>query len=440
MNNAVIRSASILVLVMTACSSVASPPTDPSLTTVTLAEDDCSESMALICQAVTRIQTHHVDNPGLADLGAAAVRGVKEFSTATGGNWEDCRVELEGFEALCPTLAAKGPSLTSGVESALVGMTSFALDPYSAYFDPVTLELVRQDQAGQVEGIGAVVTVEPTVDQEAECALLSAECRLVIVSTLPDSPAEDAGIQPDDVVVAVDGHPVEGKTIDQVTVEVRGETGTEVTLEIERGSQDLTFEVTRDKIEIPVVETDLVGDVGYLRLNMFTSGSGDQVDRALEDLFERGARRLIFDLRDNPGGTLISSIEIASEFVDEGVIVSTVDRDHTTDYPADGRGRAVGVPTIVVVNAASASASEVVTGALQDAGAAVVVGERTFGKNTVQQSFDLDNGGAIKLTIARWITRTGRSLDEGVVPDHQLDLSERPDAAALVSLVEGFWP
>lgn len=425
-------------LLLSAC--VAPTVQTPASQTATTDPDSCSESVRLICETVDLIEANHVDDPSLTALGEAAERGIDEFATAGSADWEDCRIPLDGFEGLCPLLTTKRPSPTGGVEAALLGMTSFALDQFSVYLDPTTLDLIRQDQAGQVEGIGAVVSVEPNDPDQPPCLLLSLECRLVIVSTIADSPAERVGILPDDVVVTVDGVSVDGKTIDQVTGEVRGEPGTEVLLGVLRGSEDLTFEVTRSKIEIPVVETALVGDVGYLRLNMFTANSARQVDDALESLLAGGAGRLVFDLRDNPGGTLVSSIEIASEFVDAGPIVSTVSRRGTSEYPADGEGRAVGIPTIVLVNGGSASASEVVAGALQDAGAAVVAGETTFGKTSVQQSYDLSNGGALKLTIARWVTRQGRSLDGGVIPDHPLDFRDDPTPERLVEMVADLWP
>jgi carboxyl-terminal processing protease len=316
-------------------------------------------------------------------------------------------------------------------------MVLYRLDPNSAYFDEASLELIMQDQLGQVEGIGAVVTTERTDDQPGEslCPIISAQCRLVVVSTFSGAPAERAGILAGDVVVEVDGLSTAGKTIDEVTALVRGEAGTPVELALERDGQRVEVSVIRAAIEIPVVESQLVGRVGYLRLNSFSANSGGQVDENLRRLLSDGAETLIVDLRDNPGGTLTAAIDIASEFVDEGLVLATTGPKGTTEYPADGKGTAVGVPTTVLINQGSASASEVVAGALQDAGAAVVVGHVSYGKNTVQQTFDLSNGGALKLTIARWVTREGRNLDDGVIPDIELELPADLPVAELVALV-----
>ncbi len=399
----------------------------------------CSTDYRLVCEGIDTILTHYVDELDISALATAATKGVEEYATSEGAEPAACVVPFDGFDQMCAAVAAKGAQPDTAVEAALIGMVAFALDPNSAYLDPLSLDLIRQDQAGTVEGIGAIVTIEEP-DSGVECSILSASCKLLIVSTIAGSPAEAAGLLPDDVVDLVDGEPVVGKTIDEVTAAVRGRPGTSVTLGIVRSGAAVQVEIIRAAVEVPVVEAEMVGSTGYLRLNLFTSGAGVQVDGELRSLLDAGATRLVLDLRDNPGGTLTAAIDVASEFVDEGLILATEGRTDSTEYPADGRGTAVGVPLVVVVNGGSASASEVVTGALQDAGAATVVGAVTYGKNTVQQSFGLSNGGALKLTIARWITRAGRNLDDGVVPDIELDLSDVGDPETLVARVAAAVP
>ncbi len=435
--------AGLLLLLTTSCQLVDRSPTDaaPAPPSTSRSETQparptaCSVDYILVCEAVDLIEANYVDRIDTAQLAVAATRGVEEYATTEGAADSDCAIPFDGFEAVCAAIASKGATPATAVESALIGMVAFALDENSAYLDPVSLDLIRQDQAGRVEGIGAIVTTEDTSTGDG-CNPLGTSCRLLIVSTIAGSPAETAGLRADDVVEQVDGEPVAGRTVDEVTAAVRGEPGTSVTLGIVRGDSEFEVDIMRAAVDVPVVVSELVDRTGYIRLNLFTSGSGRQVDEEIRSLVDSGANRLVLDLRDNPGGTLTAAIDVASEFVDEGLVLATEGRSGSTKYPADGRGRAVGIPLVVVVNGGSASASEVVAGALQDAGAAIVVGEVTYGKNTVQQSFDLSNGGALKLTIARWITRAGRNLDDGVVPDVAMDFSDAWDPGGLIARVD----
>jgi carboxyl-terminal processing protease len=436
-----VRSLSLALLAATlsACIGITPPDqTSPPVPAPSEPVTACSTDYRLICEAVDLIQASYVDEVDPTQLAAAATRGIEEFAQGSGAE-SACAIPFEGFDLVCQAIEVKGVEPDEAVEAALVGMVLYELDPNSAYFDEASLELIRQDQLGQVEGIGAVVTTESTAPAEQQgeslCPIISPECRLVIVSTFSGAPAERAGILAGDVVVEVDGLPIAGKTIDEVTAQVRGEAGTPVELALDRDGRRVEVSVIREAIEIPVVESQLVDRVGYLRLNSFSANSGGQVDDTLRRLLSDGAETLIIDLRDNPGGTLTAAIDIASEFVDEGLVLATSGPDGTTEYPADGKGTAVGIPTTVLINQGSASASEVVAGALQDAGAALVVGHVSYGKNTVQQTFDLSNGGALKLTIARWVTRAGRNLDNGVIPDVELDLPADLAVDELVALV-----
>jgi carboxyl-terminal processing protease len=191
-------------------------------------------------------------------------------------------------------------------------------------------------------------------------------------------------------------------------------------LTIERAGQSLEVVIVRASLTIPVVETAVVGDTGYLRLNLFTDQSDVQVHTALESLLNDGIDQLVLDLRDNPGGALDATVGIASEFLDDGIVVRTEAPDSEDTYEVRRGGLATD-PTLdiaVIVNRGSASASEVLSGALKEAGRAVVMGENTFGKNTVQQRFDLSNGGALKLTVARWVTAAGTDFGgDGITPD-----------------------
>jgi carboxyl-terminal processing protease len=249
----------------------------------------------------------------------------------------------------------------------------------------------------------------------------------VVVSTFTGSPAQRAGLRSGDVFVAVDGASILGWTVDEVTAAVRGPAGTRVTLTVERDEQALDIVVIRESVTVPVVETDLFGPVGYLRLNLFTDQSDVQVHDALQMLLDRGISQLIVDLRDNPGGALDATVSIASEFLEGGVVVRTEAPDEVDTYEVREGGIATdpALDIAVVVNGGSASASEVLSGALQEAGRAVLIGENTFGKNTVQQRFNLSNGGALKLTVARWVTAEGTDFGgEGITPDVPADFTD----------------
>jgi carboxyl-terminal processing protease len=201
---------------------------------------------------------------------------------------------------------------------------------------------------------------------------------------------------------------------------VRGPAGSEVTVGLLRDGEILQLDIIRAAVDIPIAQWEMVGDIGYLRFNLFTVNADDQLRPAITELLDAGADGIVFDLRDNPGGSLQASIEVASEFLDEGVIVRTESPEDQTTFEATGDGVATdpSIPLWVVVNQGSASASEVVAGVLGETGRAVILGENTFGKNTVQQRFPLGNGGALKLTIARWVTPSGTDFGAvGITPD-----------------------
>jgi len=219
--------------------------------------------------------------------------------------------------------------------------------------------------------------------------------------------------------VGVDGQSILDWTVDEVTTAVRGPSGSEVVLAVERAGDVFEVSIERAAVLIPVLEDEVVGDVGYVRLYNFTASAGTQFEESIVDLLSAGVDELVIDLRDNPGGFLTTAIEVASVFLEDGEVVITQGPDENRSY--DVNENAI-VPddmdVTFVVNKGSASASEVVSAVLQERGRATIVGENTFGKNTVQQRFGLSNGGALKLTIARWLTPEGLDFGgTGVTPD-----------------------
>jgi C-terminal peptidase prc len=409
------------------------------LTTTTCPTDD---EFVLLCEAydlIARNYVDHIDDELLAD---AAIEGLHFFSlSGTRPGPFTCAVPTESFIRVCEALDMVDVG-GDGVEALLFGIAEFALDPNSSYINPASLALIEEEQTGSVEGIGALVTTEDRASDAPEsttCSILSDICVLVIVSTLSGSPAAAAGVQSGDEFVAVDGLPIAGLSIDDVTAIVRGPAGTDVTITFRRNGEHVEVTITRAAIVIPVTEVESFGEVGYLRLNIFTGNAGQQLEDDLASLLAAGARTIVLDLRDNPGGTLEAALDVASEFMDDGLVVRTVGPDEERSYAVRRNGIATdpNIELIVLVNRGSASASEVVAGALQERGRAVIVGETTFGKNTVQQRFGLSNGGALRLTIARWITPEGRDFDDGIVPDIMADIDASLTPAEIVDRVLG---
>jgi carboxyl-terminal processing protease len=245
----------------------------------------------------------------------------------------------------------------------------------------------------------------------------------VVIAPLADTPAEAAGIQAGDIVLAVDGGSVDGSTMNDQINQIRGEPGTDVTLTIVRDEgEPFDVTITRAEIRIQEVETRMIdGHVGYIGLNGFSGPAAEQFAAGLQDLLDEGADQVVFDLRDNPGGYIDAAQKIASQFIDDGMIFTQESAGgEVKEYPSTGDGIATDpdLPVAVLVNGGSASASEIVAAALQETGRATLVGEPTFGKNTVQVWGRLENGGGVRITISRWFTPEHNSVaPDGIQPD-----------------------
>jgi len=311
------------------------------------------------------------------------------------------------------------------IEGAIKGMIAALGDPYSRYLTPDEFKASLRDISGEFEGIGATIGTVDASGATASCATLGPDCRLAIIEPLPGSPAERAGLLAGDVVDKVDGVSLDGLTIDQARDRVRGPRDTTVRLTIERGTQ-AAFEVAvvRAVIVQQEVQTkDLAnGTVGYIRLSGFSDHAAAEFDQAVAGDVAKGQTRLILDLRGNPGGFITAAREIASQFLADGTIFWQEDASGTLTETVAQPGGAATDPSIrlvVLVDGGSASASEIVAGALHDRGRATLVGSNTFGKGTVQQWTQLegDNGG-FRLTIAKWLTPDKTWINgTGIEPD-----------------------
>lgn len=301
------------------------------------------------------------------------------------------------------------------IDGAIDGMIAALEDPFSAYLPPESLTRLNESLSGDLEGIGATITTNDDGNVE-------------VISVLPETPAERAGVQSGDVFKSVDGEDVLGIDQLEVVTRVRGPAGSEVLIVFLRDDEEVELAITRERFEVPVVFTELLeeSNVAYIRMTDFNERSRSQLDAALTELDVNNREGLIFDLRGNPGGLLTSVIEVTSAFMPEGVILYEEFGDGREEiFNADGTFAGIEVPVVVLVDGGSASASELLAGALQDNELATIIGDVTFGKGTVQQINSLSNGGGLRLTIARWLTPNRNSISEaGVTPNVLVPLPE----------------
>jgi len=403
----------------------------------TVSCDQAIEDVEIVCEVYELIRRHYVDDPSDANLADAASLGVSDLDGSASTGDLVCAAPTGEFAATCQLTLGEAETTAEAAEAMVSGLATYGLDANSVYLDRDSLALLEEEQDGEIQGIGALVIAEDSsTGSQEQCSVVSDVCRLIVVSTINGSPAEAAGLVQDDLIIGVDGSDVSGWTVDEVTSTVRGEAGTEVTITILRGDRELDITITRAEVVIPVVESELVGSAGYVKLNLFTADADEQFEEAVSNLLLSGIDSLVVDLRDNPGGLLDTAIEIASVFLAEGEVVVTEGPESSTSYEVSGHPI---VPTeidvVFVVNKGSASASEVVSAVLQERDRVTVVGESTFGKNTVQQRFGLSNGGALKLTIARWVTPDGLDFgDVGVTPDVEQQFDSRLSVDNIVDM------
>jgi carboxyl-terminal processing protease len=306
------------------------------------------------------------------------------------------------------------PTDQSRTYGAVRGMMEAFKDPYSIFVEPPQTELQSQQLSGKFGGIGASIRRE----NDGRYAL----------SPFPDRPAAQAGVQEGDVLIKVDDTSVTSEMrLDDITSLLRGEVGTQVKIEIERVGQQLAFDITRAEISVPSVTWRILAqapDVGYVKLNVFAQTSKDELVKAVDELKQRGAKKLIFDLRDNGGGLLDAAIDIGGQFMNGKVASEKKRGGDVRDFNAEANGAARDLPLVVLVNGGTASASEIVAGAIQDKGRGVLVGVKTYGKGSVQNVIPLSDGSSLHVTIAEWLTPNGRQITgQGLQPEVVVELS-----------------
>ena len=302
------------------------------------------------------------------------------------------------------------------VNGAITGALATLDDPYTYFSQPQQVQRSQEDLSGSFEGIGA--TIE------------SKDARLLVVAPIAGTPAQRAGLKPGDWITKIDGKSTDGLSVSEGVNQIRGKRGTTVVLTIARDGVAQPFDVpiVRDVINVPNVKTTMLGDgiVHVQLVNVFSANMSDDLKKALQEAKQQGANKVILDVRDNPGGYLRTSIEVASQFLKDGVVAYELTRDgKKLANPVLKGGLATDWPIVVLVNKGSASASEILAGAIQDSGRGPLIGEQTFGKGSVQQDFPLSDGSAVHVTIANWLTPKSRNINKaGLQPDIEVKLSD----------------
>lgn len=336
----------------------------------------------------------------------------------------DVVASLEFFRAvqIVKSKYVEDVPLDTLMAGAIKGMVESLGDPHSMYMDAKTYKEFMIETEGSFGGVGIVVGAK--------------DKKLLVVSPIEGTPGDKAGIKSGDEIVAIDGQATKDIPLDAAVGKIRGPEGSTVVLTIKRGNEEpKDYSLVRSNIQIKTVSGKMLpNQIGYIRISMFNENTGNDFIKKYQELESQGMHGFILDLRDNPGGLLEECVKVANKLVPKGPIVSVVTRDgsqetHSSDLPA------VKYPMAVLVNGGSASASEIVSGAIQDTQAGTLIGTKTYGKGSVQTLLRLDGATAIKLTIAKYLTPSGRSINGvGIEPDIVLDAPPARDAASDIQL------
>jgi carboxyl-terminal processing protease len=336
---------------------------------------------------------------------------VRNGRIGNGNQDQDFSIFWEAWDRIEQSYIGNLPTNTEMTYGAIRGSMSILGDPYTVFIEPVVREQEINSLRGNFGGIGA--------------NLQRNEAGEVILSPIPGNPAEEAGILDGDILLAVDGTEVTGEmTVEDVANMIRGDVGSAVTLSVihpdESDQTDIT--IVRDVILLPSVAYLILPDdptIGYIRLSRFSGESAGEVEGAILDLQEQGAQRLILDLRQNGGGLLDAAVEVGDHFLDEGVVLYQISRSEDEKvFMSTDETVADDIPLVILVDRGTASASEIVAGALQDRGRATLIGTTTFGKGSVQLVYDLSDGSSVHVTSARWYTPERHQIDQqGLEPD-----------------------
>lgn len=298
------------------------------------------------------------------------------------------------------------------IDGAIDGMVKSLNDPHSNYLSPKMYKTLMEQTEGSFTGIGVVMGMDN-------------EQKIHIVGIMENSPGQKAGLQEGDEILAVDGVPVTQIAFDEVAAHVRGQAGTDVVLTIMRDNANQDITITRDNIKLKTVGHKMLdNNIGYIQIVSFSEDTANEFNEAYNDLKNQGMKALVLDLRNNPGGLLTTCVEIAKKLVPKGEIVSIVDKQGNKETYSSSL-EAPEYPLVVLINKNSASASEILSGAIQDTKTGTIIGNTSYGKGSVQTILPMFEDDAVKLTIAKYYTPSGRSIDgTGITPDIEINLDE----------------
>jgi len=344
---------------------------------------------------------------------------VASKGSDTGATYEQLRLFTEVLSIVQNQYVDEVPPKDL-VYSAIKG-TLRGLDPHSSFLDPESYREMQVETSGSFGGLGIEITLRDDV--------------LTVVSPIDGTPAHRAGIQAGDRIVKIDGLATKDMQLSDAVKKMRGKPATKVTISIVREgwSEPKDFEIQREQIRVHSVRTqDLGGGIGYVKLRQFQEQTAHDLDQALEKFAKDGSKAFVLDLRNNPGGLLTSAVEVTEKFVEDGKLVVYTEgrvRNQNMRFSAHAKKAYNAIPMVVLVNQGSASASEIVAGALQDYGRAIVVGTQTFGKGSVQTIIPLSDGSGLRLTTAKYFTPKGRSIHgKGITPDIMVEVPKDPNA------------
>lgn len=349
-----------------------------------------------------------------ADFSESDFNRISPFNVRSLWLLRQVRFIIESYQVDADTKTVEEDDLLHG---AAKGMVEAWKDPYTRFVSPRQLKDEEIELEGKYGGLGMYVGER--------------DGQILVISPMEDSPAERVGLKPKDQIVKVDDEVVIGWTSDRVVQKLRGEPDTKVTVWVRREGEEelLSFEITREIIKLHSVRHEMLSDdIGYLKLTQFKHNTSDEARSALREMIRDGMRALILDLRNNGGGLLDASVKIVSMFVRDGLVVETKGRSERANekYYVDKGKYLTNVPMVVLINGGSASASEIVAGALNDRGRAKLIGEKSFGKGSVQTLFPLTDGSGVYVTIARYYTPSGKVIDHvGLSPD--IEVKGEPD-------------
>jgi carboxyl-terminal processing protease len=295
------------------------------------------------------------------------------------------------------------------------GLVQAAGDPYTEYFDASSASDFNNQLSGTFSGIGAELGQD-------------AQGNLQIVSPIDGTPASKAGLKPQDIVTQIDGKTTSDMSVDEAVTKIRGKKGTKVMLQVVRDKADtLNFTITRDDIKIPSVSSKILdGNIGYMKINQFGSDTSSLAQKAAQDFKDKNVKGVVLDMRGNPGGLLDAAVNVSSLWLPGGKTILQEKRGGTVVSTETSTGNDIlnGVPTAVLIDQGSASASEITAGALHDNGVASLFGVKSYGKGSVQQVINLPNSTEMKVTIARWYRPNGQNIDKkGITPEHAVKIS-----------------